>query len=63
MERVTFVYPLLEKMWWPMQAVLWTFMQVIGAFLPIVAHTPLSKILESICILSHEAFGSGYPDF
>ena len=23
----------------------------------------LLKILKSICILSHEAFGSGYPDF
>ena len=43
MERVNFVYPLMEKMWWPMETVLWIFVQVIVEFLPIVAHTPSLK--------------------
>ena len=35
-----FCVPPPGKMWWPMQAMLWTFMQDNGAFLPIVTHTP-----------------------
>ena len=63
MERVTFVYPLLEKNVvanasnaLDLHASYWRILANCGAH-------ALLKILESICILSHEAFGSGYPDF
>ena len=63
MERVTFVYPLLEK---NAVANASDALDLYASYRRILANCgahALLKFLECICILSHEAFGSRYPDF